>query len=333
LAEIVVSLETSAWQVATVWNYSCLGSVTASISRTATVHEHAFLPQGLSAQSQLVTVPNGQRIGGLCVIPGTIDVTFLGPVHAASKSLDSLHFNRFTGLGNTTIGLNSDVTIASSDPSLQLTYVDTGTVFGSLWVQYNYNHLCGDGLDNDLDGLVDLADPGCDDAMDNEETSPLLICDNGVDDDGDGLTDVAEDIGCNTPTDPSELPDCDDGVDNDADGLFDLADPDCEDASDPTEAPPSPPQLTSNGLADYAPEISSGRAAAELCCTTAPQELSSRWIPGAPRLARPLGREEMWYGCATWHRNTAWWPRGRILYSPASARSSVSTSRTAQQAR
>ena len=51
---------------------------------------------------------------------------------------------------------------------------------------------CGDGLDNDRDGLVDFPfEPGCSAAGDPSEVDPdnPAACSNGVDDDADGLTD------------------------------------------------------------------------------------------------------------------------------------------------
>ena len=47
--------------------------------------------------------------------------------------------------------------------------------------------ICDDGIDNDGDDLVDLADPDCQTQPPTEE-----ICDNGADDDGDGLADAAD---------------------------------------------------------------------------------------------------------------------------------------------
>ena len=58
---------------------------------------------------------------------------------------------------------------------------------------------CSNGLDDDGDGFVDLADPGCADAADNDERGPALVCDNGLDDDGDGATDC-EDTDCGAVT-------------------------------------------------------------------------------------------------------------------------------------
>jgi len=113
---------------------------------------------------------------------------------------------------------------------------------------------CGDGLDNDCDGLTDAADPDC--------AEPVVeICDNGVDDTGNGLVDCADpecdgfvDGACDTGEPgicaagtfvcenlgqvcvqeqqpgvegPFGSPTCNDGLDNDCDGLTDAADRDC----------------------------------------------------------------------------------------------------------
>lgn len=66
---------------------------------------------------------------------------------------------------------------------------------------------CANGLDDDLDGLVDAGgDPGCDNASDTSEKSSSLKCDNGIDDDTDGLIDYPEDPYCVSPTTDSEAP-------------------------------------------------------------------------------------------------------------------------------
>ncbi len=103
---------------------------------------------------------------------------------------------------------------------------------------------CLDGLDNDLDGLVDCADEDCDgmcaevcgDGRDNDGDGAIdcldsdcwgeacgEICDDGLDNDGDGLIDCDDD--CNDPACPEE---CADLLDNDGDGLIDCFDPDCD---------------------------------------------------------------------------------------------------------
>lgn len=87
--------------------------------------------------------------------------------------------------------------------------------------------VCDDDLDADGDGLASFPDdPGCDDIQDFDEQSPRLACDNGLDDDGDGFADM-QDPGCPMPFASPENPDCDNGLDDDGDGLSDLDDPEC----------------------------------------------------------------------------------------------------------
>jgi hypothetical protein len=81
---------------------------------------------------------------------------------------------------------------------------------------------CDDGLDNDGDGLVDDADPGCDDVEDDSERGSG-VCDNGLnDDDDDLLIDYPDDPGCRNAYWQFEDPKCQDGEDNDGDGGFDF---------------------------------------------------------------------------------------------------------------
>ncbi len=63
---------------------------------------------------------------------------------------------------------------------------------------------CNDATDNDGDGKVDVADPGCTSAADNDETDDCWPtvgpncpeCSDGMDNDGDGTTDYPADTGC-----------------------------------------------------------------------------------------------------------------------------------------
>ena len=96
---------------------------------------------------------------------------------------------------------------------------------------------CNDGLDNDGDGVTDLADPGCENERDNDESDGTTQCQDTIDNDGDGLTDML-DPGCENPQDDDEsdgTTQCQDGLDNDNDGLVDLADPGCENPLDDNE--------------------------------------------------------------------------------------------------
>jgi len=80
---------------------------------------------------------------------------------------------------------------------------------------------CGDGFDNDGDGLVDFpADTGCTSASDTDGSeralgSSTLVCDNGVNDDTDVFIDYPADPGCRYPSSLKENPQCQDGANND----------------------------------------------------------------------------------------------------------------------
>ena len=96
---------------------------------------------------------------------------------------------------------------------------------------------CDDGIDNDLDGDIDLADADCMDITDDSEAT-ITQCNDGDDNDMDGNTDM-DDLGCSDPSDDDESddpPQCNDGVDNDMDGNIDLADAGCEDDLDNDES-------------------------------------------------------------------------------------------------
>jgi hypothetical protein len=108
--------------------------------------------------------------------------------------------------------------------------------------------ICGNGVDDDCNGLADCFDRAC-------QTDPSCIdrkketCDNGVDDDGNGLTDCADpacfgDKACVLPG--KEI--CNNNLDDDDDGLIDCKDPDC--AKDPSCAPHSGDEICDNGKDD-----------------------------------------------------------------------------------
>jgi hypothetical protein len=123
-----------------------------------------------------------------------------------------------------------------------------------------YAEVCNDGVDNDLDSLLDCADADCAGlalcappvALYAAPVAPYApppvapappsreVCNDGVDNDRDGLTDCG-DADCarltycapsvtlyGVPITPPVGPEvCTDGIDNDRDGLVDLADSDC----------------------------------------------------------------------------------------------------------
>ncbi|MEZ4333071.1 MAG: membrane dipeptidase [Myxococcota bacterium] len=73
----------------------------------------------------------------------------------------------------------------------------------AMWERIERGPECGDGIDNDGDGLVDALDLGCTSATDVSERSADLVCDDGTDNDDDGLLD-AEDPECADPVTGAE---------------------------------------------------------------------------------------------------------------------------------
>lgn len=104
------------------------------------------------------------------------------------------------------------------DGLCELTDEQTGTTTGSVAA-------CADGLDNDKDGHIDLDDPGCADASDQDEIDPApaifgnfltglnLVsartpaCSDTRDNDGDSLKDFPGDTGCSAGDDNDETTD------------------------------------------------------------------------------------------------------------------------------
>jgi hypothetical protein len=89
---------------------------------------------------------------------------------------------------------------------------------------------CSDGLDNDCDGDVDIADSDCQECQDGATrqcgTTDVGICSYGVETCSGGAW-----ASCDAVLPSTEVygeASCDDGLDNDCDGLIDSADPDCQ---------------------------------------------------------------------------------------------------------
>ena len=108
--------------------------------------------------------------------------------------------------------------------------------------------LCGNGIDDDCNGLTDCFDKACGSdpsCIDKKKE----ICDNGIDDDGNGLIDCKDpacfgDKACVVPG--KEI--CNNNLDDDADGLVDCADPDC--TKDPTCVVKPGTEICDNGKDD-----------------------------------------------------------------------------------
>jgi arylsulfatase A-like enzyme len=184
-----------------------------------------FLPQAKVGQAYSAPI---QRWGG--VAPFTWSVT-------AGALPPGLTLNPNSGVisGAATAAGVYPVTIRVADSSTGL-HSGQPQRYEQIYSNFTVVNSCGDGFDNDADGLVDLADPGCSSLSDPSEKDATLPCDDGVDNDGDTLVDLA-DSGCSGPGDPSEGTfACDDGLDNDGDTLVDLTDPGCSGPTDDSES-------------------------------------------------------------------------------------------------
>lgn len=93
-----------------------------------------------------------------------------------------------------------------------------------------YSQFCGNGHDDDEDGLIDCSDPDCDGKTACIETE----CADGVDNDGNGPVDC-DDPSCEKREGCYETS-CTDEEDNDGDELIDCDDPDCTDRKGCAEA-------------------------------------------------------------------------------------------------
>ena len=124
-----------------------------------------------------------------------------------------------------------------SDPNDFASFPEDARVDAIINIQGLPVFFCADGVDNDLDGLIDLEDPGC----------------AAIDGDGDGFDDATEKRFGSDPADPASVPEhetpnpgsCSDGIDNDLNGLTDDADPACgtpgnDDRADATAIPALP---------------------------------------------------------------------------------------------
>ena len=111
-------------------------------------------------------------------------------------------------------------TLLGSDPSDSGSFPESALLDGVLAFAGFGFVFCADGIDNDLDGLTDGDDPGCD----------------PIDTDGDGFEEALEKRFGSDPGDPNSVPEheipnpgsCSDGIDNDLDGTTDGADTGCQ---------------------------------------------------------------------------------------------------------
>jgi hypothetical protein len=111
--------------------------------------------------------------------------------------------------------------IAGSDPNDASSYPESAG--GSIYLG---QPLCTDGVDNDLDGMVDGADPGCTDSDGDLADDPVEVA---LGSDPNNNESIPEDSQVDAVLASLGFIEfqCDDGLDNDLDGLFDADDPGC----------------------------------------------------------------------------------------------------------
>jgi hypothetical protein len=139
--------------------------------------------------------------------------------------------------GSVDLVLTSLVPAAQGGPQVYpvLLNKESGTGAATLEIDVTWTAACADGVDNDGDSLIDLAnDAGCRGVGDDSEQ---YDCQDGIDNDGDGFVDYPADAGCQFATSPKENPQCSDGIDNDNDGKIDYpTDPHCASRIDNKES-------------------------------------------------------------------------------------------------
>ncbi len=118
---------------------------------------------------------------------------------------------------------------------------------------------CLNGLDDDGDGFVDLADAHC--FGNPDRNSEVTGCSDGRDNDLDGLTDLDDIEDCPDHLSDGEIPDCANGIDDDSFGGADRFDVKCIDGYDRSEYPECSDGLDNNDNdatdledLDYCPE-------------------------------------------------------------------------------
>ena len=182
------------------------------------------------------------------------------PVRATFSTVDDgtnfdtvLALRAGCGLEAAELGCNNNVDAddqraqltVSLEPGVWFLVVDSGVGGGDFVLHTTFEveaALCNNGRDDDFDGASDLADVGCADGADSDESDPGLApaCSNGLDDDADGHIDAADpgcaSVGDTDELDPTHPPRCADGIDQDQDGATDWPqDPGCRAAGADSE--------------------------------------------------------------------------------------------------
>ncbi len=112
--------------------------------------------------------------------------------------------------------------------------------------------VCDNGRDDDCDGTVDCLDGDCDGTPTcGCRANEVGACGNGSDDDCDGALDCDDsDCAAFAPCNCGSIEDCSNGVDDDCNGIIDCADPRCGWIYPCVCAPPGQPESCTNGADD-----------------------------------------------------------------------------------
>ncbi len=112
-------------------------------------------------------------------------------------------------------GQAGPIALANADRGIYYVLVEQDPALGAVPLTVEVEIIsnireCNDLIDNDGDGRLDLADPGCVEGLDDSEADPPEVpeCADGQDNDGDGAIDWPDDDGCTGAGDTGETPLC-----------------------------------------------------------------------------------------------------------------------------
>jgi hypothetical protein len=141
--------------------------------------------------------------------PGTLVVTFEQQRRFAGGAVMWVRDAQGDILDDVRDGDERRVVVPFAQPVVALVESDRGASQYRLRFDFE-SHICGDGEDNDGDGLIDAEDPGCVSATDGDEADPQVApeCADGIDNDDDGAADYPNDPDCDYAGGPREEPVC-----------------------------------------------------------------------------------------------------------------------------
>jgi uncharacterized membrane protein len=159
-----------------------------------------LLAQGFEASSRAVGVSGDGRIVLVHVFLGSNGPPYLqhsflwDEANGLRPVFDVLRFD----FRLASAFASGEASAISRDGTTLVGVTEHSPTFRQGWVA-RIAHGCSNGLDDDADGAIDLADGGCADADDYSERGPGVACDDGTDNEGDGVADFPDDPSCASP--------------------------------------------------------------------------------------------------------------------------------------